>query len=366
MTARYLAVGMLPPPVGGQAIMFERAVQALRRIGQVDVIDLQAQRNIGEAGALQTRKLWWLLSLVIRQVVPLRLRPRYDVLYYCPAGPNRWGLLKDILLLALLRPRAVRTIYHFHATGLSQFIEAQPGPLRALAERVLFRPQLALRCADVTPDDALGVRAERTRLIANGIPDPRTECQAAGKRDGISVLTYVGALVEEKGVYDLIEVAAELRRRGHAFELNLVGEGTAAERALLTRRARERGLEQVVRLRGVLVGEAKCALLRATDVFVFASFFSSETQPLAVIEAHAMRLPVVAYDWRGLGTIIEHGATGYLVPVHDRAAFADAVEQLFDPDRASRFGARARARYERDFTIDRFEHDLIESLALVQ
>ncbi|HEX6694833.1 MAG TPA: glycosyltransferase [Longimicrobiales bacterium] len=356
---RVLAVGMLPPPVGGQAVMFEKAVQSLAHHADVDTIDMQAQKNIGQSGALTFDKLLFFIGILSRRMLPLLMQPAYDVLYYCPAGPNRAALLKDIAVLALIRRRAARVIFHFHATGSGAYIQTQSPLIRRLARRFLFRPDVAIRCADVTPNDAAAYEACEDRIIMNGIADPfppyRGRTRPASDPPKI---TFIGALVEDKGIFDLIDIAQHLAQQNCRFELHIAGEGVASEVARFDRMARERGVAGYIHRHGVLTGTRKYDLLFETTAFVFPSFFRAETQPLAVIEAHAMGVPAVGYDWRGVGTIIGDGTTGHVVPLRDTRRFADAVKSLLEGDAARRMGDRARLRYERCFTLERFTADL--------
>ena len=346
--------------------MFREAVQALAPIASVDTINIQAQQNIGEAGALSLGKLASFAKLLITQVLPLVRRPPYDILYYCPAGPNLIGVIKDIVLLSAIRPRVRRTVYHFHATGSGAFIAAQAKWLRALALKFVFAPDLAIRCADVEPNDATAYGALRDRIIANGIEDPFSAYEGLRRTvNGPATLTYVGAMIEEKGIFDLLEAAAHLKGRGTEFVLNYMGEGTSADLARFDREVEARDLSHQVRRLGVLSGKQKYDVLFATDVFVFPSFFRSETQPLAVIEAHAMGIPAVAYDWRGLSTIVEDGVTGRLVPTRQVAQFADAIRQIVNDGSARMMGVKARRRFEERFTLERFNHEIRDAIVEV-
>jgi hypothetical protein len=51
-----LAVGMLPPPITGQALMFKRAVDALQQRYDLEVIDTQFQKTAGEYGLFSIKK----------------------------------------------------------------------------------------------------------------------------------------------------------------------------------------------------------------------------------------------------------------------------------------------------------------------
>ena len=70
---KVLAVGMLPPPVGGQALMFKRAVDALQNKYDLKVVDIQFQKNLGESGLFSVRKLPHFFALLLGQNRPTSL-----------------------------------------------------------------------------------------------------------------------------------------------------------------------------------------------------------------------------------------------------------------------------------------------------
>jgi glycosyltransferase involved in cell wall biosynthesis len=87
-------------------------------------------------------------------------------------------------------------------------------------------------------------------------------------------------------------------------------------------------------------------LLSACDIFVLASDW--EGVPVAVIEAMAARLPVVATAVGGVGELVEADVTGILVPPGDAQALAGALADLAgDPERRLGMGERGRRRAER-------------------
>ena len=356
---------MLPPPLGGQAVMFEAAIAELSKLGSVDVVNIQAQRNIGGTGKLSFAKAAWFLNVIVGQILPRRRR-KYDILYYCPAGPNRLALVKDIIILALIRSRVKKTIYHFHATGIGALIADQPGSIRQLAKRFLFEPDLAIRCADVSPNDAELYQARRARVIANGIADPIDAYRGRKKPDdGPLQLVFIGAMVEKKGIFDLLEVAKTLQSEGCEFVMHFVGEGLPSDLARFDETVEQHGLSNHVQRHGVLIGAAKYDLLFKSDAFVFPSFWSSETQPLTLIEAHAMELPAVAYDLGGIKTIVQDEVSGFLVPLRDTRAFANAIRRLSDRAAARAMGINGRQHFEQNFTLPRFAAELSAAVSEV-
>jgi glycosyltransferase involved in cell wall biosynthesis len=349
-----LAVGMLPPPMGGQAMMFERAISSLRTHYDLKVIDIQFQRNIGESGLFSMRKLVHFFALLLGKISPLFLTQKFDVLYYCLSGPSTFGLVKDLVFLSLLRLRARKTVYHFHGAGGVTHIMQSNFFLRAWARVVLFEPELVLRPGSPSNEAAL-CNAKRDVIVNNCVEDPITMRAKSARKwpDGELLFAFVGAITEDKGVFDLVEIARLLRDRGYRFTLLLVGEGTPKETGRLKGLIGRYDLAEFVKLAGVLIGERKFDLLQQATLFLFPTYFRAETQPTVLMEALAVGVPVVASDWRGINTIIDQGVNGYLVPPRDVEAFCRAIEAILTGGKIDSMRTAARRIYLERFTLER-------------
>jgi glycosyltransferase involved in cell wall biosynthesis len=346
-------VGMLPPPVGGQALMFKRAIDALSKYYDVKVINAQFQKNLGESGVFSVRKVLHFFVLLFGTVIPLALTQKFDILYYCLSGPSRLGLIKDLVFLSLLRSRARKTIFHLHGAGGITLLMQWNAFVRAWARLVLFEPDLVLRPGSRFEEATL-CRAKREIIVDNCIEDPMGMIANSVPRwpDGDLIFAFIGLLTEDKGIFDLIEIARLLRYRGHRFKLYMVGEGLPEEIARLNDLVLRYDLSEFVQLTGVLMGVQKFTLLQKATIFLFPTYFRAETQPTVLMEALAVGVPVVAYDWRGINTIIDQGVNGYLVPVRDTEAFCQAVEKILIGG-VDQMRIAARRIFLERFTLDR-------------
>lgn len=131
--------------------------------------------------------------------------------------------------------------------------------------------------------------------------------------------------------------------------LTMVGQGKLW--AQCERMVRELGLEQHVDLCGVKRPEEIIALLHASRAFVQHSVVTEtndhEGTPLAVLEAMASGVPVVATRHAGIGDVVEHGVRGLLCAEHDIDAMAENMIRLVrDPARARTLGSAGRAYTE--------------------
>lgn len=262
-----------------------------------------------------------------------------------------------LAVLASIAARRRPWIVHWHAEVP---VDAPSWRLRAAYR--LYRPfeQALLKRAsaivttsqpylDASP--ALAPWRAKTRVIALGIEDA-----AAGARrddlwpegEGIRVLA-VGRLSHYKGFDVLVDALASAP---HARVL-LVGEGECD--ASLRARAVERGVAQRIRFAGGLDDATLLSAYASADAFALPSLNRGEAFGMVLLEAMRARLPIVAsaIPGSGVGEVVADGETGLLVRPADADALADALRKLDDPSLRARLGEAGRARFERQFTLER-------------
>lgn len=105
--------------------------------------------------------------------------------------------------------------------------------------------------------------------------------------------------------------------------------------------ARELGLQDAIEFPGFLDHQAKIRAFLEADIFLNTNRI--DNMPVAVVEACAMGLPVVATDVGGLSYLLDDGETGLLVPDRDAAGLADAVVRILsEPGLARRLSKNGR------------------------
>jgi glycosyltransferase involved in cell wall biosynthesis len=148
----------------------------------------------------------------------------------------------------------------------------------------------------------------------------------------------------EKNQGLLLEAAARLRPRRPDLHVVLVGEGPGREK--LAARAARGDLAGAVHFLGARADVPE--ILPAFDLFVLSSLPLVETQPVAVLEAMAAGVPVVATRVGDLAALLEDGRAGTLVPPGDVDALAQALEGLLQaPSERGALAARGRSVAER-------------------
>jgi glycosyltransferase involved in cell wall biosynthesis len=203
-------------------------------------------------------------------------------------------------------------------------------------------------------DDALhyGLPAGNVTTLLNSIELPpaargssRDSVRAEFGIPGNAPLAGIVARIsDDKGHADVIEAMAHATAAVPEARLLIVGDGPS--------RAEIEGLVSARNLsnRTVFSGRRRdvARLLSALDVFIHPS--RRDPCPLAVLEAAATGLPVVAYADGGIPELVLGGGTGLLVPSGDRAALGRALAELLgDPERAHEMGRRSRQRIGTEF-----------------
>ena len=213
-----------------------------------------------------------------------------------------------------------------------------PGLERLLGERapvVRLAPFLDLNA--VAPSGSRPRRRARIARLACADPSaPLLACAAMMRR---------GRKAES---FRLLARALELIAHV-SWHLLVVGGGPArdeVEAAFATLRAAGR-----VTLLGPRSPPVLHGVVGACDLFVWPAL--GEPLGMAMLEAQALGVPVIAGDARGVGAVVAHGDGGWLVPEGDEAAFANAVERaLADPAALAAVGAAARDRVRTEHGIE--------------
>jgi glycosyltransferase involved in cell wall biosynthesis len=176
----------------------------------------------------------------------------------------------------------------------------------------------------------------------------------------VPTFACVASLRPYKGHAVLLEAVRLLRARLPALRVVLVGDGEL--RADLARRIARGGLAGVVELRGALPHQEIPAVLAGATAMVLPSVTSRDGQmegiPVALMEAMAAGVPVIASRLSGIPELVRDGETGLLVPERDPVALAEAMERLArDPALGARLaeeGRRAvRERFDRGRNVAR-------------
>ncbi len=170
-------------------------------------------------------------------------------------------------------------------------------------------------------------------VISNGATLQPLAADSRAGRTSVRIVA-VSRLIVRKGLDTLIVALSRLR--GEAVSLDIAGEGPLSE--TLQQLARSHGVADRVRFHGFLERASLDSLLADADVFVLSSV--AESCSMALLEAMAAGLPLIATRVGGTTELIEHGTNGLLIDAQNVEELTAALRTLVrDPAQRARFGA---------------------------
>jgi 1,2-diacylglycerol 3-alpha-glucosyltransferase len=221
-------------------------------------------------------------------------------------------------------------------------------PSESLAEEI--RAALGPRRTPIVRAIPTGIDVTAIAALPEGHPR-----RLAGWEPGVDVvLVSLGRVAPEKSVDVLVDAFALAARRRPRLRLLLVGGGPAEDD--VARRAEAAGMAGRVHVTGRLPRDEALALVKACDLFVFAS--QTETQGLVLAEALAAGVPVAAVDGPGVTETLRPGVDAIVVDAEPAATRAErlataAGSLLGDRRRRDRMATQARVGAARFDAIQR-------------
>lgn len=204
-----------------------------------------------------------------------------------------------------------------------------------------FTYQRARRVTYLYPEiakeaEAYGLNPRRAVIVPNGVDLDRFQGVRDSQKqrhlqraspDHTWCLGFLGRIVPVKGLFDLIDAAAWLRRSARVkFKFELIGpmDEDPDYVSRCQRRIDELGLADIVRFTG---SQDVFSALKQLDVVVLSSL--SEAQPVVVLEAMAASVPMVATDVGGVKSMLSgETAAGLIVPSRNPELMGEALELL--------------------------------------
>ena len=265
--------------------------------------------------------------------------------------------------------------------GSDVYVAETLWPARRAAARVFRRAGAVTACsADLRRRAiALGAAPDRVDVVPYGVdperfrPDPLLR---ARRRASLGIATHTpllftaGRLVRKKGFEYLIDALARLPR-GMDLQAAIAGAGDLESE--LRQQVDAARIDYRVRFLGNLSQDDVAGWLATADMVAIPSVRDESGNvdglPNIVLETMASGTPLITTPAGGIGSVVDHGRTGLVVPERDPVALSEAIQTLArDPENRVRLGEAARAtvmaRFGWEFVAGRYEAAYDRALAM--
>jgi glycosyltransferase involved in cell wall biosynthesis len=243
--------------------------------------------------------------------------------------------LAYILMEAAFR---VPVVLHVHPASFSHFYRSGGAARKftvrlasSLSDQVVFLSEsIRTELADAFPLD-------KSSVLPNPVDVEEYESEPRLRIDSRQRILFMGWIVREKGVYDIVDAMPEVLRSFPSVVFTFAGN---KEIDKLKAKLDSRGLSRSAEVLGWVRGEQKRKLLGTASVLVLPSY--SEGAPNVLLEAMASSLPIITTPVGGIPSILKHNETAIFVEPGNVSALAEAINCLLADDvRCTSLAARA-------------------------
>lgn len=357
---RILFILHLPPPVHGAAMMGEY-IKGSRLINQAydcNYINLTMASSIENVGKISLQKFLPLFKLL--QAIRREVKERHPDLVYITPNAKGNAFFKEWIIVKMLKRMGCRIVAHYHNKGVSSVHDKY---VYNWLYKSFFKNLKIIILADCLYDDIKKyVKREDVFICPNGILDNHPIKKINSKPDRI--ILFLSNLIRSKGVVDLLDACKMLKEQGFDFSCTFVGaESKEITKTVFEEYVRQRGLQNYIQYAGPKYGSEKMNIIQQSDIFVFPSYYPKECFPLVLLEAMEYSLPCISTNEGAIPEIIDDGETGYVICKNDVEQLSRKICELMNnEDLQLRMGTNAREKFERLYTLDKFESRLKEIL----
>ncbi len=335
---RVLLVGSLPPPYGGIATYVKDLSQAHipeveikvfntafpASVAPLDRVGSLYRESISRNGLLTTFKMLLYVLWSYPRLLYWILREHPHIVHAFPS--SGWSYWRNWLYLLLAKACGCRTIFHL-LNAIDLFYGRVGGFQRALLDT-------SFRSADAYVVQSSGIRVWLQEYcqkpcygFMNGIHLERIP-PAAPMPDSLEgfvrpIGITIGPLGKHKGTPQILDSLYKLRASGLDCGWVFIGMGDATA---YRQQATALNLADRVLFTGSVDDDAKWHYLKHADFYCLPS--DAEGQPISILEAMAVGLPIIATAVGSIPEVVVDGQTGYVIPVNDSDALERAIGNL--------------------------------------
>jgi glycosyltransferase involved in cell wall biosynthesis len=275
-------------------------------------------------------------------------------LIHIHSSSNR-SFYRKLFYIIIARRLGKKVILQIHPERFHHFYRSAHNYIRGYIKRI-FKEVDAIIVLSSSIKRSFSEISPQSNIIvlSNPVCSSLFKCKKAEDKKE-KIILYMGWLVPEKGVYDIVEVIPEILERYPSARFVFCGK---KENNGFRPAFKNSPFKDKVLIRDWVVGEAKVDLFCRSYMLVLPSY--SEGFPNVILEAMSSSLPIVATSVGAIPEVIKEGINGLLIPPGDREALKEKIIWLLEnPESCKQMGAANKELVSRKFDIEIVGKDLV-------
>jgi len=358
---RILFILHLPNPIHGSSMMGQLIKDSsfINSNFNATYVNLSTSKSIDEIGKHSIRKLGITLIMFFN-VFRLLVKHKYDLIYISLTA-NPPGFYKDFLLAMLVKLFNTNIVYHHHNKGFSEFSKNR---LTAFCYKHVFRNTNSILLSEkLYPDIKQYVSPQHVYYVPNGIKGITYSNSIVEIKPKVISLLFLSNMMEEKGVFVLLDACEILKKRNILFQCHFIGSWADVTEPYFNAVLEQKDLVNEVKALGPKYGKEKEYYFCNSEIFIFPTYYKLETFGLVAVEAMQHKLPLIVTNVGALPDIVADGKSGYVIEEKNPIILADKIEILINnPELREKMGQNAFEKYEQYYTVSHFETNFVTCL----
>lgn len=352
----------MPPPIHGAAIVGQSIHDSklINSIFDCIYINPSASKNVAEVGKVSFSKILFLFSNLI-QIISTIIKEKPQLVYYTPTSDG-FGIFRDALTLLFIKLLGKKTVLHFHNKGVKEFSQNK---FTVLAYKAIFhKSKVILLANELYQDIENFAKKDNVFICPNGIMPTLNKSILRKVNNQSYRFLFLSNIIKNKGVINLLEACADLKRKGYIFKCDFVGKWSDIDEPLFNEIVKKLNLCDCVKAHGPKYGSEKDVYFRNADAFILPSY--TEAFSLVLIEAMEYSLPCICTNVGGLPSLVQNNQTGFLIEPKRTDLLVKSMIKLMDNrNNGIKLGVNGREYFEKELTLSSFEKKLINILTTI-
>jgi glycosyltransferase involved in cell wall biosynthesis len=324
-SVKILVLGPLPLPTTGVSLANLVVVEQLEKHPdyKVEVVNTSFSSFDEKLGAISLDKIIFYLKL---QFFFLKVW-RNDIIYITP-GQTFFGVVKYglyVILASLLRKQIIQ---HIHGNFLGTQYHMLVGLKKSIFKFIMKKTDKGIVLSDsLKPNFTPFISEKKIYVLKNFVIDelflPDKTLESKNYQE--LRIVYLSNLMEEKGIFDLLEALKTLEQQNISYKAKIAG-NIAPENQERAQKYFD-VLEHTEYL-GVVNVPQKTELFTWSNTFVLPTYYTMEGQPISILEAMATGNLVITTPHAGIPDVFENGVNGYYVATEQPLTIVDRLEYI--------------------------------------
>ena len=352
---KVLIIGPFPNPISGVSLANKVVKEVLDHSSefQTDFINTSYPIFEDAVGSFSFKKLLFFLNININIIKIFK----NDIVYITP-GQTFFGITKYAFFILLSSILKKELIIHVHGN----YLGTQYQELKGLKKKFFY-----LLISKFTKGIVLSVSLKQNltpflkekdihvlfNFAQNYLVENETEVDTS-----ILKIAYLSNLMEEKGIFQLLDSLKDLENKQIHYEAKIAGNIDVNLKDII--------LEKILKLKhttyvGVVYNNEKRTLLNWSNIFVLPTFYKMEGQPISILEALATNNVIISTKHAGITDIVEENKNGYLVEKKKSQSITNKFIYLDENKSKILDISKYNKKYfTKNFTIEIFSKEIIK------